>query len=139
MDVNKSLQVKKENVFTRFINFFKNLFKPKEKKTGYTEKDIILQKERVKNIITPVEKKEFIDGIKVPLKNEETLMLQQEFESDSNMVNDLSDAQIKNLIQLYKDQVSVLRDKINKKRIELEKTKKKIEEFKEVPKEVSAE
>lgn len=121
MDRDKSLQVRKENFFTKFINFFKGLFKKDKNNLGYTQKDIILQKERVRNIITPVEKKEFKDGVKVEVKNDETLNLQKQFESNEESANNMTDEQINSLILLYKDQVATLREKINIRRAELEK------------------
>lgn len=121
MDIDKSLQVRKENFFTKFINFFKGLFKKDKNNSGYTQKDIILQKERVRNIITPVEKKEFKDGVKVEVKTDETLNLQKQFESNEESANNMTDEQINSLILLYKDQVATLREKINVRRAELEK------------------
>ncbi len=129
MDTNKSLQVRKEGIFTKFLNFFINLFKAKKETLGYTEKDIILQKERVKNIITPVEKKEFKDRIKVEAKNEETLMLQKQFEDNEDAADNMTEEQINSLILLYKEQVSALTEKINNKRIELEKTMSRINNY----------
>lgn len=129
MDTNKSLQVRKEGVFTKFLNFFRNLFKSKRNSLGYTEKNIILQKERVQNIITPVEKKEFKDGIKVEVKNDETLMLQKQFEENENAADNMTEEQINSLILLYKEQVSALTEKINNKRIELEKTMNRINNY----------
>lgn len=131
MDINKSLQVRKESVFTKFLNFFRKLFKTNKQEPAYIEKDIILQKERVKNIITPVEKKEFKDGIKVEAKNEETLKLQKQFEDNENSVDSMTEEQINSLILLYKEQVSTLTEKINKKRIELERTLKRMSDFSE--------
>lgn len=121
MDRDKSLQVRKENFFTKFINFFKGLLKKDKNNLGYTQKDIILQKERVRNIITPVEKKEFKDGVKVEVKTDETLNLQKQFESNEESANNMTDEQINSLILLYKDQVATLREKINMRRAELEK------------------
>lgn len=123
MDRSKSLQViKNDNIFTKFIKFFKKLwFKPKDNELGYTQKDIILEKERVTNIITPVEKKEFIDGIKIEAKNDETLSLQKQFESNEKSADSMTDDQINSLILLYKEQIAILREKINIKRAELDK------------------
>lgn len=129
MDIDKSLQVRKEGVFTKFLNFFRNLFKTKKAPQGYTEKNIILQKERVQNIITPVEKKEFKDGIKINAKNEETIKLQKQFEADANSADNMSEEQINSLILLYKEQVSALTEKINNKRIELEKTMNRLNNY----------
>ena len=81
----------------------------------------IHQKERVRNIITPVEKKEFKDGVKVEVKTDETLNLQKQFESNEESANNMTDEQINSLILLYKDQVATLREKINMRRAELEK------------------
>lgn len=129
MDINKSLQVKKEGVFTRFLNFFRNLFSSKKPTVGYTEKNIILEKERVKNVITPVEKKEFKDGIKIEAKNEETLKLQKQFEANEDSADNMTEDQINSLILLYKEQVSALTEKINNKRIELEKTMNRVNNY----------
>lgn len=129
MEENKSLQVRKEGVFTKFLNFFKKLFKSNKPKVGYTQKDIILQKERVTNIITPIEKKEFKDGIKIEAKTDETLMLQKQFEDNENSADDMSEEQINSLIMLYKEQVATLREKINNKRVELEKTMNSINNY----------
>ena len=129
MEENKSLQVRKKGNVTKFLNFFKNIFKSNKNKLGYTEKDIILQKERVTNIITPVEKKEFKDGIKIEVKTDETLMLQKQFEDNEKSADDMTEEQINSLILLYKEQVATLREKINNKRLELEKTMNNINSY----------
>ncbi len=129
MEENKSLQVRKEGIVTKFLNFFRNIFKSNKNKLGYTEKDIILQKERVTNIITPVEKKEFKDGIKIEVKTDETLMLQKQFEDNEKSADDMTEEQINSLILLYKEQVATLREKINNKRLELEKTMNNINSY----------
>ena len=129
MEENKSLQVRKEGIVTKFLNFFRNIFKSNKNKLGYTEKDIILQKERVTNIITPVEKKEFKDGIKIEVKTDETLMLQKQYEDNEKSADDMTEEQINSLILLYKEQVATLREKINNKRLELEKTMNNINSY----------
>ncbi len=122
MEKNMSLQVRKDGIFNKIARFLKNIFKSKKKDGKITQKDIILESERVKNIIMPTEKKKFKDGLKVEVKTDETLLLQKRFENDEKSADDMSDEQINSLILLYKEQVSALKEKINIRRIELEKS-----------------
>lgn len=119
MEENKSLQVRKEGIFTKFLNFFRNLFKSNKPK--YTQMDIHLDKEPVENIITPVEKKDFKEEMRVEIEKDGTLELQKQFEENESSVENMTEEEVNKLIMLYKDQVSILRETINIKRNELEK------------------
>ena len=129
MDKDKSLQVRKENIFTKFLNFFKNLFKPKKQELGYIQQDIILEKERVQNIVTPEVKKDFKSEIKIGQENNELLYLQKKFENNEVTISSMSNEQIRDLIILYKEQVRNLKAKINEKKSELNTRKSKLENY----------
>ena len=129
MDKNKSLQVRKENMFTKFLNFFKNLFKQKKQELGYIQQDIILEKERVQNIVTPEVKKDFKSEIKIGQENNELLYLQKKFENNEVTISSMSNEQIRDLIILYKEQVRNLKAKINEKKSELNTRKSKLENY----------
>lgn len=129
MDKNKSLQVRKENIFTKFLNFFKNLFKTKKQELGYIQQDIILEKERVQNIVTPEVKRDFKSEIKIGQENNELLYLQKKFENNEVTISSMSNEQIRDLIILYKEQVRNLKAKINEKKSELNTRKSKLENY----------
>lgn len=129
MDKNKSLQVRKENIFTKFLNFFKNIFKSKKQEPGYIQQDIILEKERVKNIVTPEVKKDFKSEIKIGQENNELLYLQKKFENNEVTISSMSNDQIRDLIILYKEQVRNLKEKIKEKKTELNTRKSKLDNY----------
>lgn len=129
MDKNKSLQVRKENIFTKFLNFFKNIFKSKKQEPGYIQQDIILEKERVQNIVTPEVKKDFKSEIKIGQENNELLYLQKKFENNEVTISSMSNDQIRDLIILYKEQVRNLKEKIKEKKTELNTRKSKLDNY----------
>ena len=100
----KSLVTKHEvSFFYRIKNFFKNLFKN-------NDKTIQQQASNISNEIQNNKKNVFIESLKI-VENEETklLELQKQFENGTIHMDDLSDKQMIELIELYKTQISELR------------------------------
>lgn len=94
------------SIFYRIKRFFRNLFNGKN--------EIIQpQVSNINNEVQDNEKETFVESLKNSLKNiedEETklLKLQKQYDSGNIKVDDLSDSQMKDLIKLYKKQISEL-------------------------------
>lgn len=95
---NKSLQIRKNNIFSKIINFIKGLFKPKYK--------AISQSSSVFNDVSNGQDPDLIN-------------LQDKFENNQIKLSDLSDGQVKDLNALYINQIDVLKQTLNYKKIEL--------------------
>lgn len=118
---NKYLQVGKENILKKFINFIKGIFGKKEE-----PKDNIEMKKAEKES----EATNFFDTIKV-VKDEdkEMIALQNKYENNEVNLSSLSDEEISELSELYKRQVSDLKKKLEDKKQQLEIAKKRIENY----------
>lgn len=118
---NKYLQVGKENILKKIINFIKGIFGKKEE-----PKDNIEMKKAEKES----EATNFFDTIKV-VKDEdkEMIALQNKYENNEVNLSSLSDEEISELSELYKRQVSDLKKKLEDKKQQLEIAKKRIENY----------
>ena len=104
---NKYLQVRKENIFTKFINFFRKAF--------YKESSV-----KEENIINENSKKDFLNTIKIEHEEDSNLLrLQEQYENREIELSALSDEEIHNLNLLYKRQIEDLKKKIEDKKTQL--------------------
>lgn len=117
---NKYLQVRKENFFTKFINFFRKILYKEET----IEQDIIIDNKAADN------KKSFINSIKLEHEEDPVLLnLQKEFENEEIELASLSDQEIEDLNLLYKRQIEELKKKLDNKKTELNIIKNRIKNY----------
>lgn len=115
----KYLQVRKENIFTRFVNFIKKIFGKK------VEQELSTQAKTPENKNV---KSNFFDEIRINKEEDKELIeLQNKYENNELDLAVLSDEEIDELNSLYKRQVSDLKKKLDDKKTELAIMKKKIE------------
>lgn len=117
---NKYLQVRKENIFTKFINFFRKVF--------YREQNI--KEEKNVNIETENIKKDFLNEIKLEHEEDSVLInLQKKYENKEIELSSMSDEEIHNLNLLYKRQIEDLSKKLDNKKTELNMIKNRIKSY----------
>lgn len=101
---NKYLKVKEEGFFEKIKSFFMNLFR----KNKVTEKNAVEQivENKVEN------KKSFVEEIKVQQDNEKLnlLKLQRDYEAGLIKEEDMTDEQVSKVEELYKEQITKLRN-----------------------------
>ena len=108
---NKYLQVRKESIFTRFVNFIKRTFGKKADQEVFNSVDKT-QNENVKT--------NFFDEIKINKEeNREILDLQSKYENKEIDLSVMSNEEIHELNSLYKRQVSDLKKKLEDKKTQL--------------------
>ena len=103
----KSLMVVKENnIFYRIRSFFLKLFR----KNAITENQTKIANEKNYEVQSNKQKDSFVEYIR-NIENEETKLLNLQKQYDNRLIetNDLSRDQIKQLINLYKKQISELK------------------------------
>ncbi len=118
---NKSLQVRKDNIFTKFIDFVKNLFKKKETKE-------IAKQEPIVNT-TEENKSDFFEKYRVHPEKPELLNLQSQFEKNEIDLCMMSDEEIHELNLLYKRQVTELNTKLDNKKAELSRIQHRLKKI----------
>ena len=102
---NKNLQVRKESVFTRFVNFIRGMFWKK------IEQEVPAQLETTENNEI---KSNFFDEIRVDREeNTKLIDLQRKYENNEIDLAMLSDEEIEELDLLYKRQVADLKEKLD--------------------------
>lgn len=109
-----NMLIKTENIsiFRKILNFFKNIFHKKENTKQHTGKSQEIKQEN--NIINELgEKRKIID-------------LQKQYETGIVKEEDLTEAETKNLIELYKEQIGTIEYNIQTELKELEFYKQKI-------------
>lgn len=118
---NKYLQVRKENIFTKFVNFIRGIFGKK------------IELEVPKQIETPERqgiKSNFFDDIRVNKEeNKELIDLQSKYENNEINLAMLSDKEIDELDLLYKRQVTDLKKKLDDRKTQLNIMKHRIESY----------
>ncbi|MGN1327780.1 MAG: hypothetical protein ACI4VQ_06890 [Clostridia bacterium] len=118
---NKYLQVRKEGIFARFINFIKRISGQK------LEQEIPSQVESIENKQI---KSSFFNEIKIRKeKNKELLDLQRKYQNNELDLAVLSDEEIDELDSLYKRQVSDLKRKLDNKKTQLAIIKNRINNY----------
>ena len=114
---NKYLQIRKENIFTKFVKFIKGIFgKRVIEEVKYEEE--IAQKQKTKTT--------FIEELKIEQPvDTELIKLQKQFENNEIDLKQMSNEQINKLNKLYKKQISELKEKLQSRKIELTALNKK--------------
>lgn len=108
---NKYLQVRKENIFTRFVNFIRGIFGKK------VEQEVSVQEEKIENKDV---KSNFFDDIRIDKEeNKELIDLQTKYENNEINLSMLSDKEIDELDLLYKRQVNDLKKKLDDRKKQL--------------------
>ena len=108
---NKSLQVRKENIFTKFMDFVKKIFKKKETKENTKQEPIVNTTEENKS--------DFFEKYRVHQENSELLNLQNQFEKGEIDLCTMSNEEVRELNLLYKRQILDLNARLNNKKAEL--------------------
>ena len=108
---NKLVEVKKESIFAKISNFFKNMFKGKE---SYT----IVKEE---NIDDEVESKnEFAESIKEHNNKEaDIIVLKNLYHEGKIDVKELTDDQLTKICELYDEQIFRLKEKNERRKAKL--------------------
>ena len=118
---NKYLQVRKESIFTRFVNFIKGIFGKK------VEQEIPTQVETIENRDV---KSKFLGEIRIyKEENKELLDLQSKYENKEIDLGAMSDEEIHELNLLYKKQVEELKKKIEDETTQISMLKYKIKKY----------
>lgn len=116
MTEEKSLSIKKENVFTKISNFFKNIFKRNSRKENV---QIISEPgEKIEN--KEEDKNSFIQELKKPIEEEN---LVENLKKNPDMLNSMSDEKLDEILEIVKNKRQLLQQKIEflKKQIEEKK------------------
>lgn len=109
---NKYLQIKKENIFTKFINFIENLFENNKDYESPPQLEMVKRKETSSS--------NFSSELQLNKDDNQTLLnLQKQFENNEIDLNVMSDEEIDALNSLYKKQVSELKKILDNKQTEL--------------------
>lgn len=118
---NKYLQVRKESIFTRFVNFIKGIFGKKVEQEIPAPVETIEKKEVKSN---------FFDEIRIyKEENKELLDLQSKYENNEIDLCVMSNEEIHELNSLYKRQVSDLKKKLDDKKTQLAIMKNRIKSY----------
>ena len=118
---NKYLQVRKENIFTRFVNFIRGIFGKK------IEQEVSVQVETIENKDV---KSNFFDDIRIDKEeNKELIDLQTKYENNEINLSMLSDKEIDELDSLYKRQVTDLKKKLDDRKTQLNIMKHRIKSY----------
>ena len=108
---NKSLQVRKENIFTKFMDLVIKIFKKKETKENTKQEPIVNTTEENKS--------DFFEKYRVHQENSELLNLQNQFEKGEIDLCTMSNEEVHELNLLYKRQILDLNARLNNKKAEL--------------------
>lgn len=118
---NKYLQVRKESIFTRFVNFIKGIFGKKVEQEIPAPVETIEKKDVKSN---------FFDEIRINKEeNKELLDLQSKYENNEIDLCVMSNEEIHELNSLYKRQVSDLKKKLDDKKTQLAIMKNRIKSY----------
>lgn len=112
---------KKYNIFTRFINFIKQMLKNESPKQIPAETEVMTKQEPKSN---------FFDELRLYKEENPTLLkLQNQYEKSEIDLCVMSNEQIHDLNSLYERQVSELKKKLNDKKTELSIMQHKIKNY----------
>lgn len=118
---NKYLQVRKESIFTRFVNFIKGIFGKKVEQEIPASVETIEKKDVKSN---------FFDEIRINKEeNKELLDLQSKYENNEIDLCVMSNEEIHELNSLYKRQVSDLKEKLDGQKTQLVIMKNRIKRY----------
>lgn len=118
----KYLEVRKENIFSKISNFFKNIFKKKVNVELPQQVEITEEKE--------IENTEIVEENNKENKEERLLELQNQFENNLIDISAISDEDLEALYSLYQKQNDELRKILADKLNQLEIIKNRIENYK---------
>ena len=111
----------KENIFTKFINFIKRIFRNEETKQIPAKTEGIAKQDTKSN---------FLDELRLYKEEDPTLLkLQNQYEKNEIDLSVMSNEQIHDLNLLYKRQVSELKKILNDKKTELSIMQHKIKSY----------
>lgn len=110
-------EIKKESFFQKFKNWFKRLFIKEEIIIEDPIKDAINE---ISESIDDIKRNKFIDEIKVESKDE-ILSLQRKLKEKQIEIADLTDEQLDEMIELYKEQIQYKKDKLKKYKNKIKK------------------
>lgn len=114
---------KKENIFSKIINFIKRIFENKKTKQLPTKTEEYIKQESKAN---------FLDELRLDKKEDPILLkLQDQYEKSEMNLNDMSNEQIHDLNSLYKRQVLELKKKLDDKKTELSIIQRRIKNYSE--------
>lgn len=117
MNTNKSLIVRKNNIFIKIRNFLKQLFKTEDTQETNRIKETIQAND---------ERTNFLNSMRGEQDNPETIILQKAYEKNEINPEDMSYAQILALNKLYKKQISKIDEDLNMKKIQVNILEKKM-------------
>ena len=118
---NKYLQVRKESIFTRFVNFIKGIFGKKVEQEITAPVETIEKKDVKSN---------FFDEIRINKEEDKELLdLQSKYENNEIDLCVMSNEEIHELNSLYKRQVSDLKKKLDDKKTQLAIMKNRIKSY----------
>lgn len=118
---NKYLQVRKESIFTRFVNFIKGIFGKKVEQEIPAPVETIEKKDVKSN---------FFDEIRINKEEDKELLdLQSKYENNEIDLCVMSNEEIHELNSLYKRQVSDLKKKLDDKKTQLAIMKNRIKSY----------
>ena len=110
--MNTELVVSKENIFTKIRKFFLKMF----------GQNIENKEKTCENINVQEKKSNFMDNIKIEDNEEQRILkLQQDYKAGKILEENMMDEDHRKLIELYKQQNSELREKIENKKNYLRK------------------
>lgn len=119
---NKYLQVKKESIFTKFVNFIKGLFGYKIAEETPIQKTNVSEQAHVKA--------NFLEELRIEKEEDPKLIeLQNQFENKELDLCVMSNEQVESLNSLYKRQISDLKKKLDDKKTQLSIMKNRIKSY----------
>lgn len=126
---NDYLIEKKDNIITKMINFFRNIFyKERDSKTDINDVENDDKVENIKEIETQenIEENvsqretEFLNYIRVNKKEDpELIELQKKFENKEILMSELSDEELINLNELYQRQIDNMKRELENKKTKI--------------------
>lgn len=118
----KYLQVRKENILTKIVNFIKRKFFKSRKNQIIQESEQVNKKENPQS--------DFIDRVRIyKVEKSELLQLQRKFENNEIDFSGMSDKEVHELNSLYERQVSDLQKKLDDKKTEMGIIKSRINNY----------
>ena len=113
---------KKSSIFSRIVEFFKNIF-ANEIDANIQQTDNYFQSSQHNS------KNSFVENIKIS-SMDEIIALQQDYKSGKIKEEDLTEEQYNSLIKLYDEQIDTYKTSISMKKVQLKGYKQRITEMK---------
>lgn len=110
-------EIKKESIFQKFKKWFKRFFSKDEIIMEDPIKDAINE---ISESIDDIKRNKFIDDIKVDSKDE-ILLLQRKLKEKQIEIVDLTDEQLDEMIELYREQIQYKKEKLKKYKNKIKK------------------